>query len=57
MPCRSARRQRGVTLVEMVIVISITAVIAGAVAVFITRPIESYADLTSGAVRQRAMTG
>lgn len=44
MPCRSARRERGVTLVEMVIVISITAIIAGAVAVFITRPIESYAD-------------
>jgi len=44
MHCRSARRERGVTLVEMVIVISITAIIAGAVAVFITRPIESYAD-------------
>ncbi|HEX6397931.1 MAG TPA: type II secretion system protein [Steroidobacteraceae bacterium] len=44
MRCPSPRRQRGVTLVEMVIVISITAIIAGAVAVFITRPIESYAD-------------
>jgi MSHA biogenesis protein MshO len=41
---RSARGERGVTLIEMVIVISITAVLAGAVAVFITRPIESYAD-------------
>jgi MSHA biogenesis protein MshO len=41
---RSGRRQLGVTLIEMVIVISITAIIAGAVAVFITRPIESYAD-------------
>ena len=37
-------RSRGVTLLEMVIVLSITAVIAGAVAVFITRPVESYAD-------------
>lgn len=46
-PCLSAaRRARGVTLIEMVIVISITAIIAGAVAVFIARPIEGYADAT-----------
>ena len=37
-------RQRGVTLIEMVIVISITAIIAGGVAVFISRPFESYVD-------------
>jgi MSHA biogenesis protein MshO len=42
----SARRVRGVTLVEMVIVISVTAIIAGAVAVFIARPVEGYADAT-----------
>jgi len=46
MPCRKLRRERGVTLIEMVIVISITAIIAGAVAVFIARPIEGYADAT-----------
>ena len=43
MPChRSA--ERGVTLIEMVIVISITAIIAGSVAVFISRPFEGYID-------------
>ena len=46
MRCPEARRQRGVTLIEMVIVISITAIIAGAVAVIIARPIEGYADAT-----------
>lgn len=46
MRCPSARRARGVTLIEMIIVISITAIIAGAVAVFISRPIEGYADAT-----------
>jgi MSHA biogenesis protein MshO len=49
MRCHSPRRtprSRGVTLLEMVIVLSITAIIAGAVAVFITRPVESYADAT-----------
>ena len=40
------RQARGVTLIEMVIVISITAIIAGAVAVFIARPIEAYRDAT-----------
>src|SRR5215210_7725394 len=39
-----ASRQRGVTLIEMVIVITITAIIAGGVAVFISRPFESYID-------------
>jgi MSHA biogenesis protein MshO len=38
------RRVLGVTLIEMVIVISITAVIAGSVAVFISRPFEGYID-------------
>jgi len=44
MPCPERSRERGVTLIEMVIVISITAIIAGAVAVFISRPVEGYAD-------------
>ena len=49
MPClnlnHSARsRARGVTLIEMVIVIAITAIIAAAVSVFISRPVEGYAD-------------
>jgi len=41
-----------VTLIEMVIVIAITAIIAGAVAVFISRPVEGYAD----AARRAEMT-
>src|SRR6267378_4384216 len=49
MPCLSFKpparnRARGVTLIEMVIVISITAIIAGAISVFISRPVEGYAD-------------
>ncbi len=44
MPCTEHSRERGVTLIEMVIVISITAIIAGAVSVFISRPVEGYAD-------------
>src|SRR6267142_2577857 len=44
MPCPEHSRERGVTLIEMVIVISITAIIAGAVSVFISRPVEGYAD-------------
>jgi MSHA biogenesis protein MshO len=39
-------RQHGVTLIELIIVISITAIIAGGVAVFISRPFESYVDAT-----------
>jgi MSHA biogenesis protein MshO len=44
MPRTEHSRERGVTLIEMVIVISITAIIAGAVSVFISRPVEGYAD-------------
>jgi len=44
MPCPERSRERGVTLIEMVIVIAITAIIAGAVSVFISRPVEGYAD-------------
>jgi MSHA biogenesis protein MshO len=43
-PDQPKSRQRGVTLIEMVIVISITAIIAGGVAVFISRPFEGYID-------------
>src|SRR5207247_10236805 len=48
-PCinlnHSARsRAGGVTLIEMVIVIAITAIIAAALSVFISRPVEGYAD-------------
>lgn len=39
-----SRGSRGVTLIEMIIVITITAIIAGAVAVFISRPVEGYVD-------------
>jgi MSHA biogenesis protein MshO len=41
-----------VTLIEMIIVIAITAIIASAVAVFISRPVEGYAD----AARRAEMT-
>jgi len=49
MPCLSfkppgSNRARGVTLIEMVIVIAITAIIAAAVSVFISRPVEGYVD-------------
>jgi MSHA biogenesis protein MshO len=37
-------RERGVTLVEMIVVIAITGIIAAAVAVFIRRPMEGYVD-------------
>jgi MSHA biogenesis protein MshO len=37
-------RGRGVTLIEMIIVIAITGIIAAAVAVFISRPVEGYVD-------------
>jgi len=40
-PCH--KRYRGVTLIEMIIVITITAIIAGVVGVFISRPVEGYA--------------
>src|SRR3979490_3088781 len=51
-PERHLRSERGVTLIEMVMVIAITAIIAGAVAVFISRPVEGYAD----AARRAEMT-
>src|SRR5256885_15489911 len=44
MRCTEHSRERGVTLIEMIIVISITAIIAGAVSVFISRAVEGYAD-------------
>jgi MSHA biogenesis protein MshO len=37
-------RARGVTLVEMIVVIAITGILAAAVAVFIRRPVEGYID-------------
>src|SRR2546422_8413226 len=57
MPCVNLKppprnRARGVTLIEMVIVIAITAIIGAAVAVFISRPVEGYVD----AARRAEMT-
>ena len=41
---RQRAAQHGVTLIELIIVIAITAIIASGVAVFISRPMESYVD-------------
>ena len=41
---RSPTQQRGFTLVELILVIVITGIIAGMVAVFIQKPIEGYFD-------------
>lgn len=38
------RKMTGVTLVELIVVIAITSIIAAVVAVFIQRPVEGYAD-------------
>jgi MSHA biogenesis protein MshO len=38
------RKMMGVTLVELIVVIAITSIIAAVVAVFIRRPVEGYAD-------------
>jgi MSHA biogenesis protein MshO len=40
----ASRRARGFSLVEMIVVIAITGVIAAAVAFFIRRPVEGYVD-------------
>jgi MSHA biogenesis protein MshO len=47
-----ASRRRGFTLVEMIVVIAITGIVAAAVAVFIKRPVEGYVD----AARRAEMT-
>lgn len=46
------RKIQGVTLVELIVVIAITSIIAAAVALFIRRPVEGYAD----AARRAALT-
>jgi len=46
------RRNLGVTLVELIVVIAITGIVAAAVALFIRRPVEGYAD----AARRAALT-
>lgn len=45
-------RMKGVTLVELIVVIAITSIIAAVVAVFIRRPVEGYAD----AARRASLT-
>src|SRR5688500_1469266 len=44
MHCHKPSKQCGVTLIELIIVISITGIIAIGVAVFIRRPVEGYVD-------------
>jgi MSHA biogenesis protein MshO len=38
------KKARGVTMIEMIVVITITGIVAAAVAVFIRRPVEAYMD-------------
>ncbi|MGK5047811.1 prepilin-type N-terminal cleavage/methylation domain-containing protein [Janthinobacterium sp. GB4P2] len=42
-------RQRGFTLIELIVVIIITAIVAGMVTVFIRAPVQSYLDVTARA--------
>jgi MSHA biogenesis protein MshO len=44
MHCHKRSKQCGVTLIELIIVITITAIVAVGVSVFISRPIEGYVD-------------
>lgn len=49
---RHPLRARGVTLIELIVVIAITGIVGAAVAVFIRRPVEGYVD----AARRAALT-
>lgn len=52
MPMNILQKMKGVTLVELIVVIAITSIIAAVVAVFIRRPVEGYAD----AARRASLT-
>jgi MSHA biogenesis protein MshO len=52
MSCRPRIRQSGFTLIEAIVVMVITGILAAIVAVFITKPVEGYAD----AVRRAELT-
>ncbi len=63
---RIRRRRAGATLIELVVVLAITAILAGGMAVFLTKPMEGYRDLTrrarlvemaEGALRRIARDG
>ncbi len=54
---RGSRRRRGATLVELVVVLTITSVLAGGMAVFLTRPMEAYVDLARRAALVDAAEG
>jgi MSHA biogenesis protein MshO len=45
----SRSRQRGFTLIELIVVIVITAIVAGMVTVFIRAPVQSYLDVSARA--------
>ncbi len=51
------RRQCGATLVELVVVLVITSVLAGGMAIFLTRPLEAYLDLARRAALVDAAEG
>ncbi len=51
------RREAGATLVEVAVVLTLTSVLAGGMAVFLTRPMEAYRDLSRRAALVDAAEG
>ncbi len=56
-PRSATLRQRGVTMVEMIVVIVITGIIGGAIALFIRLPVKSYTDSVARAAATDMVDG